>query len=135
MDEVKLELKGYYTLLNLHKALIEAKFHLNPDNWEVSGSPFVAQVCNDITELLIQYERNTKGSDKWSEWLRLGNRPDYRDRILHRMSDCPNWCSTDLETKKKLARNYISPFTCTDTELDELISDFESNGLTIHETS
>lgn len=34
----------YDGVLNLHKALLEAKFHLDPDNELVSGSPFVADV-------------------------------------------------------------------------------------------
>mgnify|MGYP000786198697 CR=1 FL=1 len=35
----KFELSDYYDLLNLHKALMEAKFHDNPDNEYISGSP------------------------------------------------------------------------------------------------
>ena len=34
----------YDGVLNLHKALLEAKFHLDSDNELVSGSPFVADV-------------------------------------------------------------------------------------------
>lgn len=126
MGEVKLEVSGYYTLLNLHKALIEAKFNLNPDNYEVAASPIIAQLCKEVTELLIQHELNTKGKESWSEWLKLRNRPDYRNRVLHRMCDCSSWCEMDLDTKRKVTLNYISPFTCTDAELDELISEFES---------
>lgn len=41
MNKYQLNL-DYYGLLNLHKALLEAKFHTMPDHEEVSGSPFVA---------------------------------------------------------------------------------------------
>ena len=34
----------YDGVLNLHKALLETKFHLDPDNELVSGSPFVADI-------------------------------------------------------------------------------------------
>lgn len=37
MDDIKLEIKDYYELLNLHKALMEAKFHRDPDNKCVAG--------------------------------------------------------------------------------------------------
>lgn len=36
MDELNLQL-DYYGALNLHKALLEAKFNLEPDNELVSG--------------------------------------------------------------------------------------------------
>lgn len=38
MDEFHLRL-DYYGVLNLHKALLEAKFHADPENELVSGSP------------------------------------------------------------------------------------------------
>ena len=126
MDEIKLEVKGYYSLLNLHKALIEAKFNVAPDNFEVAGSPDIAQLCRDIAELLIQHDLSVKGKESWSEWLKLKNRPDYRKRALQRMRYCTNWEKLDLDTKKKCALNYVSPFTCTDEELDELILEFET---------
>ena len=127
MDDVKLEIKGYYSVLNLHRALLEAKFYINPYNCEVAGSPIIAQICRDCTKVLIQHERATQGTDRWTEWLKLKNRPDYRERILDRMRDCPDWCKMDFDTKKIIASNYISPFTCTDAELDGLILEFESS--------
>ena len=46
----KFELSDYYDLLNLHKALMEAKFHDNPDNEYISGSPIIAKIMNEIVE-------------------------------------------------------------------------------------
>ncbi len=43
MDGLNLQL-DYYGALNLHKALLEAKFNLEPDNELISGSPFVADI-------------------------------------------------------------------------------------------
>ncbi len=48
--EIKLEIKDYYILLNLHKALLEAKFHLEPDNVLVCSSPIIANLCDEIVE-------------------------------------------------------------------------------------
>ena len=48
MKETIFEICDYYDLLNLHKALLEAKFHLNPDNELVSLSPVIAKISNQI---------------------------------------------------------------------------------------
>lgn len=61
MDEIKLEIKDYYELLNLHKALLEAKFHRYPDNTYVAGSPIISKLCNEIAALLAQHDTKRKG--------------------------------------------------------------------------
>ena len=43
MKEYSLKL-DYCNLLNLHKALLEAKFHTVPDNKLVPGSPIIANI-------------------------------------------------------------------------------------------
>lgn len=53
MDELNLQL-NYYGALNLHKALLEAKFNLEPDNELVSGSPYVADIHVQVREFLMQ---------------------------------------------------------------------------------
>lgn len=55
MQEFNLKL-DYYGVLNLHKALLEAKFNLNPDNELVSGSPLAAEMYIQIREFLIHSE-------------------------------------------------------------------------------
>ncbi len=50
----------YYEILNLHKALLEAKFHLNPDNELVSGSPLVADIYVQVRELLINSNKSAQ---------------------------------------------------------------------------
>ena len=52
----KFELSDYYDLLNLHKALMEAKFHDNPDNEYISGSPIIAKIMNEIVDILAEID-------------------------------------------------------------------------------
>lgn len=125
MDDIRLEVKGYYSLLNLHKALLEAKFNPNPVNYEVAGSPFVAQLCKEITSLLAQHDLQKKGYETWTEWLQLKNRPDYRKCVLQRMLSCTNWEKMCMDEKRICTLNYLSPFTCMPDELDDLISEFD----------
>ena len=41
-------------MLNLHKALLEAKFHMNPDNVNVASSPIIADFCNGLVDVLTR---------------------------------------------------------------------------------
>ena len=54
MGELKLEINDYYVLLNLHKALLEAKFHPNPDNPLVSASTIIADLSNELVDILMK---------------------------------------------------------------------------------
>ena len=76
MSEFNLTL-DYYELLNLHKTLLEAKFHTNPENELVAGSPLVAKVYIQVRDLLIESE---KGS-QWKNWFQLSNRPERKSRL------------------------------------------------------
>ena len=97
-----LQTKDYYSLLNLHKILLEAKFHPKPENESISGSPYIAELCQEAASLLLQSE---KASD-WEDWLQLKNRADYRQRAILQMKQCRQWQNALPETKKKLAENY-----------------------------
>ena len=54
MDGIEIEIKDYYVMLNLHKALLEAKFHMNPDNVNVASSPIIADFCNELVDVLTR---------------------------------------------------------------------------------
>ena len=109
----------YYELLNLHKALLEAKFHMNPDNELVSGSPLVADVCIQVRDLLMQSDE----SGQWSALFQLKNRPDIRERALLRMRKNRRWEKASSEEKKKIAESYLAPFIYGEQELNEVMAE------------
>ena len=113
----------YYGVLNLHKALLEAKFNINPDNELVSGSPFVADIYIQIREFLIKSEK----ADQWKEWFLLQNRPDYRERAIMRMKKCGRWEKITFEEKKKVAADFLAPFLYDETELNGVIAKVEQS--------
>jgi hypothetical protein len=116
-----LQTKDYYSLLNLHKILLEAKFHPKPENECVSGSPYTAELHQEVASLLLQSE---KASD-WEDWLQLKNRTDYRQRAILQMKQCRQWKDAPPETKKELAKNYLAPFLYTESELEEVIAEVD----------
>ena len=109
----------YYGLLNLHKALLEAKFHETPDNELVSGSPLVASVYIQVRDLLIQSAK----SEQWQEWFQLKNRPDYKNRAITHMLKDARWSSASDVEKKRIAESYFAPFLYSETELHDLLSE------------
>lgn len=121
MYDIRYEITGYYELLNLHKALLEAKFHQNPDNKLVSGSPFIAKICNDIVDLLQEYDYAHKGKDIWKEWRKISNQDYYKKRIIEKIVDYEGWSELERNTKKDILLNYLSPFQCDENEIDDLI--------------
>lgn len=62
----------YYELLALHKALIEAKFNIDPQNELIAGSPIIARICNRVLDELIKMEEDKRlDGKKWSEWRKI----------------------------------------------------------------
>ncbi len=118
MEQFHLQL-DYYGLLNLHKALLEAKFHTNPENELISGSPLVAEVYAQVRELLIQNDE----TGQWQEWFQLKNRPDYRSRAILRMKASPQWGKADSVRKEEMARNFLSPFLYDAAELNAVLEE------------
>ena len=144
MSNIGIEINDYYGLLNLHKALLEARFHQNPDNQNVAGSPVIAKLHNEVIDKLEQFdEQKEKGDVKrdgrigentgtWSEWRMLKNQTFYRDRAVANAVNVTylksNWKSMSDEEKTEIARNYLSPFKATEEELESFVEEV-GNGI------
>lgn len=118
MQEYSLKL-DYYGLLNLHKALLEAKFHTMPENKLVSGSPFIADIYIQVRDLLIESD---KGS-QWKDWFQLRNRPDRRKQVVFLLKNCDCWGNATPDEKRKIASRYLAPFIFSGKELENVISE------------
>ncbi len=124
----KFELFDYDDLLNLHKALMEAKFHDNPDNEYVAGSPIIAKIMNEIVDILTDIDPYAKKED-WERWRKLENHICYENGIylktLVKVSKDKLWEKYNNEEKIVATKNYFSPFIITDKEIDEFINAVE----------
>lgn len=120
MKEFELKM-DYYGLLNLHKALLEAKFHTNPDNELVSGSPLVADIYIQVRELLLKSDK----SAQWKIWFQLKNRQDYRTCAITRIKADERWNKSSVEEKKKIASDYLAPFLYDEIELQDFVAEIE----------
>ncbi len=126
MDNLVFSINNYYDLLNLHKALLEAKFHKNPDNENVAGSPIIAKMCNDIVDLLTQYDIERKGKNIWTDWRKIENQIFYKKRVIEAIMCFEKWNKLSYENKISTIQNYLSPFICTQKDFDELINELDN---------
>lgn len=124
MNEQPLVVAEYAELMALHKALLEAKFHPNPENAYISGSPHVARIA-DATELsLIALIRDNQGNEKaeeWEAWLDLTNQRWVLDRVVKHMRVHRQWEIWDLATLYDYVRCMVSPFRCSMEHIEEII--------------
>ncbi len=112
----------YYELLALHRALLEAKFCDEPNDFDVSASPIIASLHKKLLQSLIKLEVEQKGSsaqDSWNNWLAID--PERREWNvgLQRARDERLWCEWSKEDKKKYILDLLSPFH-VDNELAEI---------------
>ena len=122
MQEYILKL-DYYGLLNLHKALLEAKFHTMPDNEMVAGSPLVADLYIQVRDLLIESD---KGSE-WKDWFQLSNRPDRKEQAIILMRRDKIWNKAAHDEKRKTARVFLAPFIFSEEELENVIAEADGS--------
>lgn len=127
MAEIKIELKDYFTILNLHKALLEAKFHENPDNENVASSPLIADLCNKLVDALTKMdeEKNEKNIGKWDNWRLLKNQAFYKDRAIKNAVLNSRWKKMSENEKMKMATNMLSPFIATEEEITCFIEEVD----------
>ncbi len=122
MNEYNLKF-DYYGLLNLHKTLLEAKFHTMPDNEEVSGSPFVAGLCIQVRDLLMESDKG----GQWKNWFQLSNRPDRRNQAIILMRKSKRWNKATSDEKSKIACDFLAPFLFNEEELKIVIAEADNS--------
>ena len=125
MKEIKLEIRDYYVLLGLHKALLEAKFHLNPDNPEVCLSPIVADLFNEVVDILAKMDelKDERNVGRWDSWRKLEGKSFFRERAIKNATFNNKWPEMKEEDKVRCAKTLISPFTATEEEIRSFIKE------------
>lgn len=121
MKEYNMKL-DYFGLLNLHKALLEAKFHTTPDNECVAGSPLIANIYIQVRDLLIESEQGSQ----WKDWFQLRNRPDRKHQAVTLIRKCnEHWNKASADEKSEIAAYYLAPFLFDDEELKDVIMEVD----------
>ena len=120
MQEYTLKL-DYYGLINLHKALLEAKFHTMPDNELVAGSPLIADLYIQVRDLLMESDTGSG----WKDWFQLSNRPDRKEQAIIMMRRDRIWNKATYDEKSEIARAFLAPFIFSEEELENVIAEVD----------
>lgn len=125
---MKFVIDDYNDLLNLHKALMEAKFHSDPENDCIAGSPIIARLMNQIVDILLE---NNSDIDSWRIWRniklqrieeeRIGQIGFWGKMVIAAKKDCI-WTKCSYQKKMELSKIYLSPFTYDNQDLMDFIN-------------
>jgi hypothetical protein len=120
-------------LYSLWIALLEAKFHPEPEMPEVQGSSFVARLIEKVINSLIAYEEsqyNAGNAERYREHLKRGERivnvlPVVRKHIQSVRDEM--WQNWTKEQKESFVKDLLSPFEISETLFRELINNKGKN--------
>ncbi|MBP3854866.1 MAG: hypothetical protein IK990_04515 [Ruminiclostridium sp.] len=136
------KIDDFYKLSALHKAILAAKFATFPDPQyaAITEDPILAGISNEIyDEMCRLQEKQMKGAGKdWQDWRRVktsrGYNGSWRIAVMAARND-RMFMEQSREDKIKIAKCCLSPFTCTETELNEFVDEVErKNGAQSIET-
>lgn len=130
----KMIITDYYDLLALYKTMFEAKFHPDPNNCDIAGSPIVSDLLNRVLDELIeeQSKNDVHSHEKWNNWLKICNHMPSEKQpkseitvweiaIANAKRDSRFWEDYSNEKLREIAECYLCPFKCTPEELDLFI--------------
>lgn len=122
-----LEIKDYYTLIALHRALFVTRFAENPVIPELSGSPFLAKVANEIVEILSQMEIEKGRPERANNWrLNIKQGEGLWLNIVGKVSEnSEKWRNFSYQQKREIAYNYLSPFILDEDVINNFVNDVD----------
>src|SRR5512133_3700048 len=106
------EVSEYYELLALHRAIMEAKFHPDPQNLDVPASPLLAAVCNRLLDSLVAAEQERGRPEKGEEWQRWRTRPRqgrFWQVAVQHASAVRDWSRWSSDEKRKFTADALAP--------------------------
>ncbi len=104
MDGIQID--DYFELLALHKVILEAKFHPDPLNLDIAGSPFVARLAEKTLVALVDAEAKRGKPEKaasWHEWAQVNQNDDYWTSAVQHAVGFRDWAGSSHQEKIQLA--------------------------------
>lgn len=121
MLRMNLAFSSYDELRCLHLTICEAKFHEDPNRWEIQGSPFVGETANKVYDLLISNAPTPEKAAEWEAFRNLEQNnmvfPVVRSRSAQSFRE-NDWSD---ETKRKYLVDLAAPFTLSESLTAKLL--------------
>lgn len=117
--------QDYYELLALHKALMEAQFCDDPNNFDISASPVIALLHKRLLESLVHADSARNGeaaNNKWENWLSLSSDRREWNVALSRAQNERRWFQWTKEERLEYVKCLLAPFCTSDKLLEEFIN-------------
>lgn len=106
---------SYPELVALLRAVLEAKFHKDPDDTDVPGSAILARVAIRLRDAAIAEEVRRDGAaaeDRWREWMKLGpERSEWEGAMAYAVVAYKDaWASWSTDERIAAVEELLSPF-------------------------
>jgi hypothetical protein len=101
-------------LLALQRVFREAKFCTEPDDMEVSDSPVVAKLFDQLIVMLIASDVERNGEDgrtRWEKWLAIDDSRDEWNAAIRRANADTRWTKFSADERSEYVGLLLSPFT------------------------
>ena len=100
---------------------------MNPDNALVCLSPIIANLSNELVDILAKMDEFKDGRNvgKWDSWRKLETQSFYRERAIRNAIFNSSWLEMKEEDKVRCAKDLLSPFKATEDELRNFIKEVD----------
>jgi hypothetical protein len=116
--------------LALLRAIVEAKFHKDPDDLDVPGSAILARVAVRIRDEAVAEEVRREGpvaEARWREWINLG--PERREwqgaKDYAVVAWRGAWAKWSADERRVAAEHLLSPFDLGEAGLLKFLAEIE----------
>lgn len=115
-----------YEMKAILRALIEAKFHPEPNDEPIQASPYVAALCDRLVEAIAAVERERFGAERGERFLAFYASPPPPPQLevaRKIIGKCPPdvWAGWSEAERRELVRLVLSPFQGTPELFEELL--------------
>lgn len=115
---VLFEVSDRKELLALHRALMEARFHPDPEQPELAGSPFIAAMSHRVVDALASEDR-----PKWDAWRKAESHRHRFPVVLSRIAEANAWPGWTDTQKHDFVELLLAPFRAEPTTVAELVEE------------
>lgn len=125
------QIDSYPELLALFRAVIEAKFHPNPEDLDIPGSTILADVANRLVRAKVDEEVKLYGEaarSRWRAWARTGpERDEWKSAHRYAASMWKTiWPTWSVQERRSAARTLLSPFELDEVTVDAFLREVEA---------